>query len=482
MHELILYGVAFLCAISVLFSILVLKRFKGVDASTLSEEIKLFTQHQSRVEASVRDEIGRSRMELAHSVQAQREEMVRTLGAFGDSVSSRIMDVSAMQKGQLEVFSDNLTKYSQVSEQRANVLRELLAEQSRLNRAETANNLKVFSDSLESRLGELSKTVESKLSQIQSMNEKKLDEMRKTVDEQLQGVLEKRLNDSFSLVSQRLEAVHKGLGEMQALANGVGDLKKILSNVKTRGTFGEIQLERLIEQVFAPAQYVKNYKPRDDSGDVVEFAIKIAGRDGDGECMLPIDAKFPTSDYDRLLDALEKNDASAADTSGKQIESTLKAFAKYIQEKYICPPQTTMFAILFLPVEGLFAEALRRPGLVETLQRDHKVIVAGPTTLAAILSSIQMGLAVTAISKRSEEVWKLLGAVKTEFKKYGDVVDKVRKSLNAATNHLENISTRTRAVERTLRGVESLPESESCEVLSAVQSLDVGEGTGKEAE
>lgn len=482
MNELVLYGVAFLCAVSVLFSILVLKRMKGIDASTLSEEIKLFTQHQSRVEASVRDEIGRSRMELAHSVQAQREEMVRMLGAFGDSVSSRIVDLSAMQKGQLDAFSDNLTKYSQVSEQRANILREQLADQSRQNRAETANNMKVFSDSLESRLGELSKTVEEKLSQIQSMNEKKLDEMRKTVDEQLHGVLEKRLNESFSLVSQRLEAVHKGLGEMQALANGVGDLKKILSNVKTRGTFGEIQLERLIEQVFAPTQYVKNYKPREDSGDVVEFAIKISGRDGDEECMLPIDAKFPTSDYERLLDALENNDASAADTSGKQIESKLKAFAKYIKDKYICPPKTTMFAILFLPVEGLFAEALRRPGLVEALQRDHKVIVAGPTTLAAILSSIQMGLAVTAISKRSEEVWKLLGAVKTEFKKYGDAVDKVRKSLSAATNHLDHISTRTRAVEKTLRGVESLPESESCEVLSAIQSLDVGEESDKEAE
>jgi DNA recombination protein RmuC len=327
-------------------------------------------------------------------------------------------------------------------------------------------SLKNVGDSLDRRLGAMRETIEARLGKIQEENTKKLDEMRQTVDEKLQGTLEKRLGESFKLVSERLEQVYKGLGEMQSLAVGVGDLKRVLTNVKARGTWGEVQLERMLEQVLCPEQYDKNVATK-DGGERVEFAIKLPGR-GDDKAeivWLPIDAKFPIEDFQRLQDAQEKGDADQAEAAAKQLEIRIKGCAGDICEKYLNPPKTTDFGILFLPTEGLFAEVVRRPGLPDLLQSKYKVVVAGPTTLWSILNSLQMGFRTLAIQQRSSEVWKLLAAVKTEFGKYGDILDKVQKKLQEATNTLDSASVRTRAIERKLRDVQELPASDAPSVL-----------------
>ena len=327
-------------------------------------------------------------------------------------------------------------------------------------------SLKNVGDSLDRRLGAMRETIEARLGKIQEENTKKLDEMRQTVDEKLQGTLEKRLGESFKLVSERLEQVYKGLGEMQTLAVGVGDLKRVLTNVKARGTWGEVQLERMLEQVLCPEQYDKNVATK-DGGERVEFAIKLPGR-GDDKAevvWLPIDAKFPIEDFQRLQDAQEKGDADLAEAAAKQLEIRIKGCAGDICEKYLNPPRTTDFGILFLPTEGLFAEVVRRPGLPDLLQGKCKVVVAGPTTLWAILNSLQMGFRTLAIQQRSSEVWKLLAAVKTEFGKYGDILDKVQKKLQEATNTIDTAAVRTRAIERKLRDVQELPTSDAQSVL-----------------
>jgi len=333
----------------------------------------------------------------------------------------------------------------------------------------------------EQKMEALRQVVDGRLVQLREDNEAKLEQMRKTVDEHLHGTLEKRLGESFKLVSERLEQVHKGLGEMQTLATGVGDLKRVLTNVKSRGTWGEVQLERLLDQIFSPGQYLKNVCTREDSREQVEFAVRVAGRDDDGtEMLLPIDSKCPVEDYERLLAALDAGDMTQAELSSRQLETRLKACAKDIRDKYLNPPRTTSYGVMFLPSEGLFAEALRRPGLVETLQREYRVVIAGPTTLAAILTSVQMGIAINQITRRSTEVWKILGAVKIEFRKYGDAVDKVRGSLSAAANNLERVSTRSRALERKLKTVEELPEAEAQGILAAVEN-DFANGEDAEA-
>jgi DNA recombination protein RmuC len=285
----------------------------------------------------------------------------------------------------------------------------------------------------------------------------KLDEMRQTVDEKLQGTLERRLNESFKLVSERLELVHEGLGEMRTLASGVGDLKKVLVNVKARGTWGEMQLANLLEQVLSPEQYEANVTTKPDTGDRVEFAVKLPGREEGERVWLPIDAKFPREDYERLVEASEKGNVAAVEEASKQLELRIKSQAKMIRDKYIEPPGTTDFAILFLPVEGLYAEVLRRPGLVESIQRECRVSIAGPTTLAALLNSLQMGFRTLAIAKRSSEVWKVLGAVKTEFTKFGDVLAGVKKKLQQATDRIDDVQVRTRAINKKLSDVQELP-------------------------
>jgi len=309
---------------------------------------------------------------------------------------------------------------------------------------------------------ELKEKVEQKLQQLQENNSLKLEEMRVTVDEKLHATLEKRLGESFKLVSDRLEQVHKGLGEMQTLAVGVGDLKKVLTNVKSRGTWGEIQLENLIDQLLTPEQFAKNIATKKGSNDRVEFAIKMPGRSNnkDEVLWLPIDAKFPMEDYQRLQLAQDAVDLPAIEEASKALENRIKGEAKTIFDKYLDPPNTTDFALMFLPVEGLFAEVLRRPGLIEKIQTEYKVVLTGPTTLTAILNSLQMGFRSLAIEKRSSDVWNLLGAVKTEFGKFGDILEKTQKKLAEASNTIDDASKRSRSIERRLRDVQELPQGE----------------------
>jgi DNA recombination protein RmuC len=333
---------------------------------------------------------------------------------------------------------------------------ETLAMMDRLNASllQTMTNLTQMN---EQKLEHVRTAVEQRLTAIQEDNGKRLEQMRMTVDEKLHATLERRLGESFKQVSDRLELVHKGLGEMQTLASGVGDLKRVLSNVKTRGIVGEIQLENLLEQMLTPDQIVKQFKPTGAS-EVVEFAVKIPSKDEkDSFIYLPMDAKFPLDKYQRLLDVIEEGDPDAVKKATKELEQAITLEAKKIRDKYISPPVTTDFAIMFLPIEGLFAEVLRIPGLWETLQRDYRVVVTGPTTLAALLNSLQMGFRTLAIEQRSSEVWQLLGAVKSEFGKFGDILDKTQKKLQEASNTIESAAVRSRAIERKLKGVQELP-------------------------
>jgi DNA recombination protein RmuC len=324
-----------------------------------------------------------------------------------------------------------------------------------------------ISDSIAQRLDALRGTVDARLKDLQAENAGKLDEMRKTVDEKLQSTLESRLGHSFKLVSQQLEQVYKGLGEMKTLAAGVGDLKRVLTNVKSRGGYGEVQLEALLEQMLTPDQYDRSVSVKPGTREQVDFAIKMPGGIDGQPCWLPIDAKFPRDDYERLQDAQERADKDAADAAGLALERRIRLEAASISDKYISPPHTTHFAILFLPTEGLFAEVLRRPGLFEALQREFHVSVAGPTTLSAQINSLQMGFRTLAIEKRSSEVWQVLGAVKTEFGKFGMVLDRVGEKLDQARKQIDETGVRSRAIERKLRGVEALPEAQAAEMLPA---------------
>ena len=305
----------------------------------------------------------------------------------------------------------------------------------------------------------LKQAVEGRPDAIRTESAAKLDEMRKTVDERLQSTLETRLGESFNRVVEQLERVHKGIGEMQTLAAGVGDLKRVLSNVRVRGTFGEVQVAMLLEQFLSPEQYIKNAQVKDGSQERVEFAIRLPGREPDGEVLLPVDAKFPQEDHERLLAAAELGDAEAVAEAAKELENRIKLCARSIRDKYIATPRTTDFAILYLPTEGLYAEVLRRPGVFEELQREYHVTLTGPTTFTALLNALQMGFRSLAIEKRSSEVWQILGAVRGEFGKYNEVVDKLSKQLSTAAKSVENLGMRTRAMNRKLRDVEKLPDA-----------------------
>ena len=339
---------------------------------------------------------------------------------------------------------------------------------------EVTNRLEGLTRSNEARLDKLRESVQGQLDRLQKSNELKLDQMRKTVDEQLQGTLEKRLGESFKLVSDRLEQVHKGLGEMQQLATGVGDLKRVLTNVKTRGTWGEVQLGALLEQVLTPQQFARNVKPRPGSDEIVEFAIRLPGPDDAPESVvwLPIDAKFPQEDYYRLLDASESGDPEAVQRAANALARAVESAAADIRAKYLAPPHTTDFGILFLPTEGLYAEVVRAPDLLDRLQQRHRVVAAGPTTLSAILNSLQMGFRTLAIEKRSSEVWTVLSAVKTEFGKFGDVLDRVKKQLDTASRSIDQTGTRSRAIERRLRSVEELPSGDDATVLLGLAAAE----------
>jgi DNA recombination protein RmuC len=350
-------------------------------------------------------------------------------------------------------------------------LRTEITESSRGGRQELTQNLALFQQSQVQQLTLMQKsigdTLNQQLQQLQKSNADKLDEMRRTVDEKLQTTLEKRLSESFKQVAERLEQVHNGLGQMQKLADGVGSLQRVLTNVKTRGMFGEVQLEALLEQVLTIEQYAKQVETKPRSNQRVDFAIRFPGRGGaEGEPVwLPIDAKFPREDYERLLDAQDRADAVAAEVAAKALELRIRTEAKSIAESYLAPPHTTDFAILFLPTEGLYAEVLRRPGLMDTLQRDYRVTLAGPTTLLAMLNSLHMGFRTLALEQQASEVWKVLGAVKTEFERYGDWVEKVREQVQKAADTLDRADTRSRQMRRALKNVEALPEGEAQALL-----------------
>ena len=412
--------------------------------------VLLLRRPEQRIESALREEQRSGRSEL-------REQL--------DSLSKQ-------QETRIEGFGRNLTELSTRTDQRLDLLREALGEDARKGRLESSEQQQRFSDTLsqrlneltqrnELRIGELRATLETRLKELQADNTAKLEQMRQTVDEKLHATLETRLTESFGNVTAMLAQVHQGLGDMNKLAADVGGLQRVLNNVKSRGVFGEVQLAGLLEQVFAPDQYSANVATIPGSNERVEFAVRFPGSSVDSVVWLPIDAKFPREDYERLLDAQERADADGARVSGDALERRVRQEAVRIRDKYVAPPHTTEFAILFLPTEGLYAEVLRRPGLVDALQRDYRIAVAGPTTLLALMTSFHMGFRTLAIEKRSSEVWKTLGAVKTEFSKFGDVLDSVKSKLDQASTQIEKTGVRTRAIERRLRDVESLPsESE----------------------
>ena len=397
------------------------------------------------------------RREISESSRGGRQELTQSFGSFQQALVQQSGEAIRTQNAQLDAFAQQLTLLQKT-------LGDTLTQQ-----------LQGLSESNARRIAEVRQTLEQQLAQLQQSNSAKLDEMRKTVDEKLQTTLEARLGESFKQVADRLEQVHKGLGEMQTLAQGVGDLKHLLTNVKTRGMFGEAQLGALLEQVFAPDQYATQVVTRPGSKNPVDFAIKLPGRSDDGTPLwLPIDAKFPNEDYERLLDAQQRADALGAEAAGKALENRIRMEAKSISEKYVEPPYTTDFAILFLPTEGLYAEVLRRPGLMEVLQREHRVTLAGPTTLMAIMNSLQMGFRTLALEKRSSEVWQVLGAVKTEFGKFGDVLARVKSQTETVLNTLTSAEQRSRVMGKALRNVEALPEPEAARLIPPERDADEG--------
>ena len=406
--------------------VLLLRRSGGETAGRLD----LLDRSLERNERAFRDELARLREEMVQQEREGRQEQGNSLRAFGESLLKRMTDIAGFQKSQLDTFSEQLKTLTQLNEQKLNTLRD---------------------------------TVEVQLKSLQEDNAAKLEQMRVVVDEKLHATLEKRLGESFKLVSDRLEMVHKGLGEMKTLAVGVGDLKKVLTNVKTRGTFGEIQLGSLLEQLLTPEQYAANVATRPGSSQRVEFAIRLPGKGDVGEqpVWLPIDAKFPQEDYLRLLEAQEQGNPTLVEESSRQLERAVQLMARDIRDKYLEPPHTTDFGIMFLPTEGLYAEVLRRTGLCETLQRECRVVVTGPTTLAALLNSLQLGFRTLAIERRSSEVWALLGAVKSEFATFGDILEKTKKKLQEAGNTIDVAAVRSRAIERKLKNVQELPAGET---------------------
>ncbi len=436
---------------------------------------------------ALKDDSARVERTLREEQRAGREELQQGFDRFRSHLGEQFGGMSQQQGERIDGFGQRLNLLTERTDTGLQALAQRLAEDARKSREETTLALNHFGEQQqqrlaalgaehEKRMGEVRATLEAKLGAIQQDNAAKLEQMRATVDEKLQNTLETRLGHSFRLVSERLEAVQRGLGEMQNLATGVGDLKRVLTNVKTRGILGEVQLGSLLEQMLTAEQYESNAITVPGSSERVEFAIRMPGQ-GEGEhILLPIDAKFPMEDYQRLLEAQEIADIEAAAIAGRALEVRVREEAKRIKGKYVAPPHTTDFAVLFLPTEGLFAEVIRRPGLFELLQREHRVTVAGPTTLSALLNSLQMGFRTLAIAKRSSEVWALLGAVKNEFGKFGVVLEKTRKQLDTVRNSIDSAGQRTRAIERKLRGVETLPgDVTTQQLLGDMPALDEGD-------
>ena len=399
------------------------------------------------------------RREIDGSARASRQELAATFATFQHSLIQQSAQAVRTQNTQIDAFGQQVTH-------QLTLLQKTLSDT-------LSTQLQSVGESNARRMGEVRDTLEKQLAQLQQTNSAKLDDMRRTVDEKLQTTLETRLGESFKQVADRLEQVHKGLGEMQTLAQGVGDLKHLLTNVKTRGIFGEAQLSALLEQVLTVDQYAAQVATRPGSKAVVDFAVKLPGRSDAGEPLwLPIDAKFPNEDYERLLDAQQRADALGAEAAGKALELRIRLEAKSMADKYIAPPHTTDFAILFLPTEGLYAEVLRRPGLMQALQRDHRITLAGPTTLLAMLNSLQMGFRTLALEKRSSEVWQVLGAVKTEFGKFGDVLAKIKSNAETMLNTVSSAEQRSRVLTRAMKQVEALPDVESTRLIPLDKELE----------
>ncbi|KAA6334390.1 hypothetical protein EZS27_017285 [termite gut metagenome] len=495
MTTILLIGIAILLIVNIYLT----SRVKKDDsADELKSTLIKIDSDISKIDPLIRDEFGRSREENQQSFKNNREELSTSFKLLGETLTKTITDLSTAQKNQFDTFSKQLGELVKSFDEKTKSLQEQLEKSAKDNRTEQANSLKSFEEKFtlnvkefnnlqkqkfddllnkqeqikkdtEDRLKEIRETVESKLKTLQEDNNKKLEEMRIVVDEKLQESVEKRFNESFKLISDRLELVHKGLGEMQSLASGVGDLKKVLTNVKTRGNLGEIQLGAILEQILSPEQYDQNAIVKKGSQERVEYVIKLPGKDNDNKSLLlPIDSKFPNEDYQRLLEAYDNIANLTPDTvklATNQFENSVKKNAKDIRDKYINPPVTTDFAIMFVPTEGLYAEILRRTGLFEVLQRDFKITVVGPTNLVAFLSSLQMGFQTLAIEKRSSEVWGILSAVKTEFGRFGEVLAKTKKKLTDAVNVIENAEQRSRTIERKLRTVQELPQEEANALL-----------------
>ncbi|TXH68548.1 MAG: DNA recombination protein RmuC [Lysobacteraceae bacterium] len=416
---------------------------------------------RGRMEDALRDEQRAGRGELRQQLDSLELTQAQRIEGFGRSLGDLTLRTDQRLDELRAALNDDAHKARQ----------ELAARQTQF--ADTLGaQLRELTDRNELRLGELRATLEQRLGEMQRGNETKLEQMRATVDEKLQSTLETRLTESFGNVAQMLAQVHQGLGDMNKLAADVGGLQRVLTNVKTRGVFGEMQLAALLEEVFAPDQYAANVRTVPGSPNAVEFAVKFPGGDGEAPVWLPIDAKFPREDYERLLDAQERGDVEAARTAGDALERQVRRQAREIREKYVAPPHTTEFAILFLPTEGLYAEVLRRAGLVEALHREQRIAVAGPTTLLALMTSFQMGFRTLAIQERSSEVWRTLGAVKSEFGKFGAALDGVKKKLDEASNKIDETSRRTRVLTRKLRDVESLPADEAQRLLGESESGD----------
>jgi len=431
------FSLVLLVVVVVLLAILVHRKPKD-SSKDLSEVLAAIEKGRERIESSVKDEIGRNREEAGSAAAKARQELSASVTALADSNARRLMEIADGQKNQLDSFGKQLAGLTDTTERRLETMRT---------------------------------TIETKLSALQEDNSRKLDQMRTVVDEKLHRTLEKRLGESFNIVVQRLELVHKGLGEMQSLAAGVGDLKRILSNVKTRGTVAEWQLENMLEQVMAPGQYEKNVVTKKGSNERVEFALKLPGQDETGrkEVFLPIDAKFPKEDFERLVDARDKCDLALIEQTSKQLERRAKEMAKSIRDKYLDPPNTTDFGIMYVPTEGLFAEIVSRPEMCATLQRDFRVMVAGPTTLATLLSCVQVGFKTLAIAQRSSEVWAMVRSVKTEFGKFGDLLEKTKKKIDEARNTIDDAARKSRTIERKLRDVQEPPPG--AEELGAVTNV-----------
>lgn len=419
--------------VAILQILLLLKKSEKLDTDNILSPI---SQAFERAERFTSNELGKNRDESSQQSRMTREEL-------GGAVKTELLAYAQTMHESLKQISDEQTRH----------LNSFVEQISNLNNSQTLQ------------AEQLRNKIEEKLINLQKDNSEQLEKMRQTVDEKLQGTLEKRLTESFQLISDRLESVHKGLGEMQVLANGVGDLKKVLTNVKTRGTWGEVQLGAMLEQVLTIDQYEANVSTK-GTAERVEYAVKIPSKNSDQEIVwLPIDAKFPMESYSRLVDAQDNADAVGAETALKELEQRIKQCANDISKKYISPPNTTDFAILYLPTEGLFAEVTKRANLVDVVQRDYRVVFAGPTTLWSILNSLQMGFRTLAIEKRSSEVWNTLAAVKSEWMKYGDALDKVKKKLEEASNSIDQAQVRTRAVGKKLREVQELPGSQADNIL-----------------